>query len=350
MKLRVLIAEDSAVQRELLVAVLEAAGGFDIVSTVTNGRDAVAAAERVKPDIILMDCHMPELNGIEATRLIMERHPIPIVIVSATLQPDDVMTTFDAMKCGALAVLVKPVARGDPENEQLASRLVRTLRLMAEVKVVRRWRPAGTERRRVIRPPRAAKVVAIAGSTGAPGIIADILAGVGPNLRCPILIVQHLTPGFDAGYAMWLNQKGGPKVELARHRSLARPGMAYVAPDGAHLGIDGGGRLLLAQDEPEGGFRPSANYLFRSVARAAGPSAVGILLTGMGRDGAAGLLALKQAGGITVVQNEETSTIFGMPGEAVRLDAASYVMSPEEIIQFVGSCSRPIGEGANVSG
>jgi two-component system chemotaxis response regulator CheB len=338
--LRILIAEDSAVQRELLIAVLDEAGGFDIVATAASGREAVAATERLKPDIVLMDCHMPELNGIEATRLIMERQPTPIVIVSATLQRDDVLTTFDAMKCGALSVLVKPTGPGDPEHHRLAEQMVRTLRLMAEVKVVRRW-GAGRAQRAAAppRPPRVLRAVALAGSTGAPGIIADILAGLGPTLAVPVLIVQHLTPGYAPGYALWLNGKGGPKVELARDGMPALAGTAYVAPDDAHLGIDARGRIALSHDAPDGGFRPSANHLFRSLARAFGPMALGVILTGMGRDGAAGLLAMRQAGALTVAQSEESCVVFGMPGEAVRLNAVTNVLPPQDIIRLIASCA-----------
>ena len=192
------------------------------------------------------------------------------------------------------------------------------------------------------------RIVAIVGSTGAPPVIADILAGVGPGTSATFLIVQHMSEGFIGGFAAWLGARTGIPVTVAEDGARTEPGRAYIAPDGMQMGIRPDGRIQLAGDEDAEGFRPSGNHLLRSVARAFGAGAMGVLLTGMGRDGAAGLLDLQRAGGVTVAQNEETSVVFGMPGEAVRLGAAAHVLPPDEIARLITSCaaggSRSNGE------
>jgi two-component system chemotaxis response regulator CheB len=168
-------------------------------------------------------------------------------------------------------------------------------------------------------------------------VIADILAGVGPETPATFLIVQHMSEGFIGGFAAWLGARTGIPVAVAADGVRTEAGRAYIAPDGMQMGIGRDGRIVLAGDEDAEGFRPSGNYLLRSVARSFGPDAMGVLLTGMGRDGAAGLLDLQRAGGVTVAQNEETSVVFGMPGEAVRLGAAGHVLPPDEIARLIAS-------------
>lgn len=343
--IRILIAEDSAVQRHLLSYLLEEAGGFEIVGTARDGVEAVAQTEALRPDIVLMDCHMPRTDGIEATRLIMERCPTPIVMTSATVTASDAKFIFEAMRSGALAVVAKPIAIDGLNGQRQVAEALRVLRLMSDVKVVgrRASRPGSPSRVPEVSPRREAlpiRAVAIAGSTGAPGVIADILAGIGPALPAPILIVQHIAKGFVAGFASWLGQKTGVPVHLAEQGMPLTPGAAFVAPDDAQMGVDTALRVRLAADAPEeDGFRPSANYLFRSVAQAFGRNAIGVLLTGMGRDGASGLLQMRQAGGLTAVQDEASCAVFGMPGEAVQLGAAANVLPPSEIAQLIVDCA-----------
>lgn len=344
--IRILIAEDSAVQRHLLTYLLEEAGGFEVVGTARDGVEAVAQTEALRPDIVLMDCHMPRTDGIEATRLIMERCPTPIVMTSATVTATDAKFIFEAIRSGALAVVAKPIALDSPAGQRQLADALRILRLMSDVKVVgrRAGRPGSPVRAPEIIPRREVSVpvraVAIAGSTGAPGVIADILAGVGPGLPAPILIVQHIAKGFVAGFASWLAQKTGVQVYLAQQGMPLTPGAAFVAPDDAQMGVDSGQRIRLATDAPEeDGFRPAANYLFRSVAQTFGRNAIGVLLTGMGRDGASGLLQMRQAGGLTAVQDEASCAVFGMPGEAVQLGAAMNVLPPTEIAQLIVDCA-----------
>jgi len=348
--IRLLLVEDSAVQREFISFVLEEDGGFEIVGTAVDGEDGVTQAAALHPDVILMDCQMPKLDGVGATRIIMETAPVPIVLMTAS--PVESEFTFDAIKNGALAVVSKPPAFGAPTFDRMAGQLVRTVKLMSEVKVVRRW-PARKPLRSVeiAAPPATAPgtpqhvhIVGLVGSTGAPGVIAEILTAVGPKTNATFLIVQHMSEGFIAGFAAWLTARTGIPAELAVDGILTQPGRAYIAPDGSHMGIAAHGRIALSTEPEDDGFRPSGNYLFRSIARTYGKNALGVLLTGMGRDGASGLLEMQRAGALTVAQDEESSVVFGMPGEAVRLGAAGRVLPPDDIARFIAECTTDESE------
>jgi len=338
--IRVLVADDSATVREYLAYVLGDDPALEVVGTARDGQEAVEQVERLKPDIVVMDVHMPRMNGFEATRQIMERTPTPIVIVSASISREEVALTFEALKAGALTVVDKPGGPDHPKHAESARRLVETVRLMAEVKVVRRW----PRRERLAPPPmpsltpeRKIRLIAIGASTGGPQTVAEILGRLPGDLAVPILIVQHIAPGFTEGLAEWLDQTTPLAVKLAETGESVRSGTVYLARDGFQTGIKKDGRIRLTKEPMEDGFCPSASYLFQSVAEAYGRSAIGILLTGMGRDGAAGLKRLREVGGVTVAQDEESSVIFGMPGEAVRLGAAEHVLSPEEISVMIRS-------------
>jgi two-component system chemotaxis response regulator CheB len=338
--IHVLLVEDSAVQRELLLYILEEAGGFEVVGTAADGEQAVEQTARLRPDIVLMDFHMPKLDGIAATRLIMERCPTPIVVATASSLRNDVKFTFDAISNGALSVVNKPPAPGTPEYERVAEQLVRTLRLMSEVKVVRRWPARPSAPITVIARPaltRSVRIVGLAGSTGAPGVIADILCSSGRLMDASVLIVQHMTEGFAEGFALWLTARTGLPAQLASDGLDVQPGSIYIAPDGAHTGIDPSGRIVLSDTAEVDGFRPSATHLLGSIAAGFGSRAIGVVLSGMGRDGAMGLLQLQRAGGLTVAQDEASCVVFGMPAEAIRLGAAMHVLPPSSIAQMIRS-------------
>ena len=332
--IRVLVADDSATVKEYLVYLLGEHPALEVVGTARDGVEAVEQAERLRPDVIVMDVHMPRMNGDDATRQIMERVPTRIVMVTASSSRDETSVAFRALGAGALTVVDKPGGPDYPGQAESARRLVEMVTLMAEVKVVRRWprrERAAPPSPAPARPDRTIRVIAIGASTGGPQAVAAILAALPRDLGVPILVVQHIAPGFTAGLAEWLGQGVPLAVKVAGPGEQVRPGTVYLAPEGRHLGITRDGRIRLTQEAAEEGFCPSASHLFQSVAEAYGRSAVGILLTGMGRDGAKGLLTLRQAGGVTVAQDEESSVIFGMPGEAVRLGAAEHVLPPEQI-------------------
>jgi len=338
-RVRVLIVEDSPVVRELLEHVLETDPEIRVIGAARDGEEAVEAARRLKPDIITMDFHMPRMNGLDATRRIMETHPAPIVIVSGSSARHEVAQSFRLLEAGALAVVAKPPGPGHPEHAAAARELVQTVRLMAEVRVVRRWprREATLRAAPLRRPVEAAldrpeiRLVAIGASTGGPVALNTILSALPGDFSVPILIVQHIAAGFTEGFVDWLARSSGLPVHVATGGARPLPGHVYVAPDGRHMRLERDGSLALGGEAPENGHRPSVAHLFRSVAAAMGPHAVGVLLTGMGTDGAAELGRMKEQGAITIAQDEGTSVVHGMPGEAISLDAATHVLSPGEI-------------------
>ncbi len=342
--IRVLVADDSATVREYLAYLLGEDPALEVVGTARDGLEAVEQVQRLKPDVIVMDVHMPRMNGFEATRQIMERVPAPIVIVSASTSREEVTMTFEALKAGALTLVDKPGGPDHPKHAESARRLVETVKLMAEVKVVRRWprreRPAPPSPPSA-KPDRKIRLVAIGASTGGPQVVAEILARLPGDLAAPVLIVQHIAPGFTEGLADWLSQGTPLAVKLAETGESVRAGTVYLARESFQMGITTDGRIRLTKELAEDGFCPSASHLFQSVAETYGRSVIGILLTGMGRDGAAGLRKLREAGGVTVAQDEESSVIFGMPGEAIRLGAAEYVLTPAQISELIRSLVIP---------
>jgi two-component system chemotaxis response regulator CheB len=336
--IKVLVVEDSPVVREFLVHILGSDPAILVIGTASNGEESLVAVKRQKPDVITMDIHMPKVDGFEATRRIMETHPTPIVIVSGSSSTQEVATTFRAMEAGALAVVPRPQGIGHPEYETTAQELVQTVKLMAEVKVVRRWpRPAPKPtvlpavQVEVKRAAAEIQVVAVGASTGGPVALQTILSGLPKDFPVPVLIVQHMTPGFVRGFTEWLSQSCGFPVHVAAHGDPLLPGHAYVAPDAVQMGVGKEPRIVLSQEVSENGLRPSVSHLFRSVAAVFGRSAVGVLLTGMGRDGAEELKLMKDRGALTIAQDQESAVVHGMPGEAIKLDAATYVLPPERI-------------------
>jgi len=336
--IKVLVVEDSPVVREFLVHILGSDPDIRVVGTATNGEEALDAVTRTQPDVITMDVHMPRLDGVEATRRIMETQPTPIVVVSGSTDPREVATTFQAIEAGALAVLRRPAGVGNPDHEATVTELLQTVKLMSEVKVVRRWSRARREaalprpaQARLERAPGKVKVVAIGASTGGPPVLRIILAALPKDFPAPVLVVQHMAVGFIRGFADWLAQSSGLPVHVATHGEPVVPGHIYLAPDEFHMKIKRDGKIALTKDEPENSLRPSVSCLFRSVAEAYGGDAVAGLLTGMGRDGADELKLLKDKGAFTFAQDKDSSVVHGMPGEAIKLGAATLVLSPEKI-------------------
>lgn len=319
-----------------------------VCGLAVNGREAVEMASALKPDVISMDINMPVMNGMEATRHIMETEPVPIVIVSASYQKNDVEKSFLAIEAGAVAILGKPGGNTSAIGMTTHQDLLETIKLMSEIKVVRRWSKDIRAKRDAAAPASISvsaghkvEVVAIGASTGGPPVLQTILAGLDSSFPAPVLIVQHIAKGFIGGLVDWLNQTTGMRVSVARHNERAVAGRVYLAPDDTHLGIDGSSRIILSHAEPENGVRPSVSYLFRSAIEAFGKATAGVLLTGMGKDGADELLAMHDAGGVTIAQDRETSVVFGMPGEAVKLGAADHVLAPDLIPPVLSRIARP---------
>lgn len=358
--IKILVVEDSPVVREFLIHILSADPDMRVVGTARDGEEALEAVRRHRPDVITMDIHMPKMDGLEATRRIMETDPTPIVIVSGSSDPREVATTFDAMEAGALAVLCRPAGIGHPLHEATAGELLQTVRLMSEVKVVRRWsqarRGAMTPGKLTPLPPlkmaltgesAQARIVAIGASTGGPPALQTILAALPKDFPLPVLIVQHIAVGFVRGFIEWLAQSATLPVHLASHGELVLPGHVYVAPDECQMKVVRGGKIALTTDQPENGLRPSVSYLFRSVAEVYGGDAVAVLLTGMGRDGAEELRLLKDKGAVTFAQDKDSSIVHGMPGEAIKLGAATFVLPPHKIAEMLTNLGNQRGKNIN---
>ncbi|MGD0584883.1 MAG: chemotaxis-specific protein-glutamate methyltransferase CheB [Oryzomonas sp.] len=336
-KIRVLIVDDSAGMRMMLERIFNDDPACEVAGTAGNGDEALAAVQRLAPDVVTMDINMPGMDGLEATRRIMEVHPTPIVIVSGNLDAEEVLSSFRAMEAGALLALPKPRGVTYPGHEADIALLLGKVKLMAGVKVVRRWPRSGKK----IPPPlcliapiqvnAAPRIVALGASTGGPVVINTILSSLPRDFPLPLMVVQHMAPGFISGFVDWLNISSRLPVRVARHEEQILPGYVYVATEGLHMEAAFGGRIRLSGNNPENGQRPSVSALFRSVAEVYGSNAVAILLTGMGDDGAQEMKLLKDRGAVTMAQDRESSVIFGMPGEAVKLGAADYVLPPDRI-------------------
>ncbi|MEX1276960.1 MAG: chemotaxis-specific protein-glutamate methyltransferase CheB [Bacteroidota bacterium] len=343
--IKILIVEDSPVVREFLIHILSSDPEISVIGAAHNGEEAVDAVRLKQPDLVTMDIHMPKMNGFDATRRIMETNPVPIVIVSGSSSSEEIATTFHALESGALAVVRRPAGIAHPDHETTARELIQTVKLMSEVKVVRRWRRTDRKTTTPVEPPpiepqKSAgdiRLVALGASTGGPLAIQTILSLLRREFPVPLIIVQHMAAGFVHGFTEWLGQSSSLPVCVATNGEPLLPGHAYVAPDGYHTLVRGDLRIILRKDEPENGLRPAVAALFRSVAEAFGPAAIGVLLTGMGKDGAEQLRLMRDRGATTIAQSPESCIVFGMPGEAVRLGAATFVFSPEKIAEALAT-------------
>ena len=340
--INVFVVEDSQTIRDYLVYILETDPQIRVCGTAANGEEALTLVARLRPDVVLMDIHLPGIDGLETTRRIMASHPLPIVVCTASTQFNQVHTAMRSLEAGALAVLKKPSGFADPNAEAEAASIITTLKLMSEVKVVKRWnQKAATASSTVAQPMlhdilgHDAEIVAIGASTGGPPVILQILSGLSPAFAAPILVVQHIAAGFTAGFAEWMDAASGLPVHVARDGEMPRPGHVYVAPDDLHLSVGPRGEMQTTQDEPRNSLRPAVGVLFRSMAERFGRRAVGVLLTGMGQDGAEELKLMADEGALTVAQDQDSCVVFGMPAEAIKLGAARFVLPPHKIADLL---------------
>ena len=287
---------------------------------------------------------MPIMDGLEATRIIMSTTPIPILIVTASRNANEVSTSMEALAAGALGVIEKPVGTGHPDEQKRADQLVTMIKLMAEVKVVSRKPKPGVKPREKPPPVRREvpwedhdrlNVIAIGVSSGGPQVLQQVFSKISNKFPLPILVVQHITEGFLSGLVKWLGNTTAIPIHVAADGDLLLAGHIYFAPDNHQMGISKQGKIALERCDRKNGLCPSVAYLFRSVAQMYGKSAMGIILTGMGSDGAKELKLLRDAGAFTIAQDKESSLIYGMPGVAAQLDAANYILSATEISQLL---------------
>ncbi|SFJ33644.1 chemotaxis protein CheB [Planctomicrobium piriforme] len=335
--IRLLLVEDSVTQREILRRMIEGDSGFTVIAEAKNGREAVAFVEKYRPDVVLMDLHMPDMDGVMATREIMRRTPVPIVVASASLKQQEVDLGLEALQAGAVAVVEKPEGAVLLHLEKIAPLLRSELLIASKAKVKRRGlgslkSPPVEE---ISQASSIADVIGICASTGGPPVLVDILGKIPRPYPIPILLVQHISANFVPGFARWLGDTTGQRVCIAGPYERMTPGI-WVSPGGKHLCAAELQRIVLKPPFSSSELHcPSGNALFSSLAQVYGSRAIGVLLTGMGDDGAEGLLELRRRGGRTLVQDEASSLIYGMPRAARERGAADSGHSPSELIQIL---------------
>jgi two-component system chemotaxis response regulator CheB len=307
-----------------------------VVAEAENGKEAIELCERLRPDVVTLDMIMPVMTGVAATEHIMAYCPTPILVVSASTNRGELYRTYDALAAGAIDVLDKP--RGDELDAAWEARLRATVKLVSRIKVITHLRGRLGGARPAVAPPPSPvtervplQVLALGGSTGSPGAVVEILRALPRDFPLPVLLVVHINEPFGKAFAEWLDAQLSVRVRYAQDgERLSRGAGVLMAPPGRHLVVERG--MLRLDDGPERlSCKPSVDVLFSSLARALGPAALGCLLTGMGKDGAEGLLAMRRAGAPTVAQDEATSVVFGMPREAILLGAAERVLPLQEI-------------------
>lgn len=344
---KVLIAEDSPTIRNLLQKILSSSPDIEVIDTASNGKEAVEKTIRLRPDLVTMDIRMPIMNGFEATREIMRRAPTPILVISASVNSDDLKITFNAIQAGALDIIEKPRGGLRQNYEEMAAKIIRKVKVISGVKVFHHFSKKTVEKRQnengtkytspavrnglQQRSGDIPEIVCIAASTGGPGALSTVLKDLPADFPVPIVVVQHITNGFGEGFVSWLNNICKMSVKSVKAGIGIEPGTIYVAPDDYHLLVGPDKKFRLNKSLPVSGLRPYATYLLNSLAEYFGDRTMGIILTGMGRDGSDGIKSIKLAGGVTVAQNEESCIVFGMPKEAIAMGVVDYVLDLEDI-------------------
>jgi two-component system chemotaxis response regulator CheB len=351
-KTRVLVVDDSLTVRGRLCEILSADPEIELVGEAEDGKRAIELCQDRRPDVVTMDMMLPVMSGLAATEYIMAHCPTPILVVSSSIHRGELFKTYDALAAGAVDVLEKP--NGNEADGMWERRFVSAVKIVARIRVITHPRarlralarsagdPVATASGTTA-PERNSEVVAIGASTGGPSAIVEVLRSLPAAFDRPILLVLHINEPFGTAFADWLNGQTSRRVAYPKDGDpvAAAAGRVVMAPPGRHL-VVGEGRLRLTLDPERHSCRPSVDVLFESVAREYGAAAAAVLLTGMGKDGAAGLLDIRKSGGLTIAQDEATSVIYGMPGEAKLLGAAMRILPLGEIGPALGQL-RPGG-------
>ena len=347
--IRVLLVEDSPVVLIVLKRIFASSPEIEVVGTARNGLEALAVIPKVHPDVICTDFHMAQMNGLEFIKEVMAKFPRPILVISASVQAEDTYNVFQLLEAGAVDVFPKPTSGLASDYEGLKLELTGKIKILSGVKVfTRHQRRGGSEERGSRRAgdllsggeeiitnyqlpitnyqSRIIKVLTIGASTGGPQALHAIISQLPANFSVPVICIQHISEGFLKGLVDWLGSGSKLPVRIANIGEIPQAGTIYFPPEKRHLELDKAGRFIYSNAPPVGGHCPSVTVTFNSVANFYGRAAAGVLLTGMGRDGADGLLAIAQAGGITIAQDEASCVVFGMPKEAIALNAVQYVL------------------------
>ena len=352
-RIRVLIADDSLVAREMLAQILKTDPEIEVVGMAHDGQEAVDAVAQLRPDLVTMDIHMPKMDGLLATESIMAYHPTPILVVSSSVYGEGMGRAFDALKMGALEVIKKPEPRDWAELDRIGRDVIRKVKLLSRVQVIthikgrHRYVPKEpitpeTQLEPQYVPAGTRSLVAIGSSTGGPTALLAVLGRLPADLPVPIVIAQHIAEGFVPGLVSWLDSGCQLSVRIAEDGAIAERGCAYFAPTGRNLEMNG---TVMHFVEPGPGqlYIPSADTLFESVARTFGRRAVGVILTGMGADGANGLKIMRDVGAATIGQDEATSTVYGMPHAAHENGAVGVVLP---VLEIAAEIQRLVGSVA----
>ncbi|HBE20321.1 MAG TPA: chemotaxis response regulator protein-glutamate methylesterase [Cyanobacteria bacterium UBA11149] len=341
MPIRVLLVEDSRISLTLLKRILNSSPDIQVVGEARTGLEALPLIPQLNPDVICTDLHMPQMNGLELTSEVMATYPRPILVISASVQEDDTHHVFQLLEAGAVDIFPKPRAGMLADDEVFKRHLIEKIHVIAGVKVLtkRRKFPVSLEPGKfhkfssnIYAKP---KIIAIGASTGGPQALQELFSHLPSDLSVPVICVQHICHGFLQGLIDWLSHSCTLPIEIAQHGEIPKQGIIYFPPEQKHLELDKNGKFFCHNEANIEGHRPSVTVTFNSVAKFYGRKAVGVLLTGMGRDGAKGMEALAEAGACTIAQDEATSVIFGMPKEAIELGAAREVLPIGSIAHFL---------------
>ncbi|EHR77515.1 chemotaxis protein CheY [Thermococcus litoralis DSM 5473] len=350
-KIRVLVVDDSPFIRRVLKDIINSDPELEVCCEARNGIEAIEAVKTLKPDVITLDIEMPQLNGLDALKFIMSKYPTPVIMISSLTQ-EGADATIKALEYGAVDFIPKPSSRFSTGINELRSEIIAKIKEAAKIPPrflkFRRIRLLESQKRIREKKDAARSIIAIAASTGGPQSLLRVIPKLPAEIKSGILIVQHMPPGFTKSFAQRLDRVSKIDVKEAEDGDLVEEGKAYVAPGGFHMEITiraGKPRIALNKGPKVHGVRPAADPMMISVARLFGRKTIGVVMTGMGRDGAQGLAEIKRRGGITIAQDKETSIIFGMPKAAIELGVVDYVVPLDKIAETIIRAEKKILAG-----
>ncbi|MBD1925818.1 chemotaxis-specific protein-glutamate methyltransferase CheB [Trichocoleus sp. FACHB-90] len=369
MAIKVLLVDDSPIAMTLLKRILAFSPEIQVVGTAGSGKEALALIPSCLPDVICTDLHMPQMDGLEFISEVMATYPKPILVISTSVQKEDKHNVFRLLEAGAVDIFPKPRGGNGSDYELVKQELIGKIKILSGVTVFTHYRKKPTidtivnnreaessnirykaepgnkkysilNGQSKIRNPKD-KIVTIGASTGGPQALYAILTQLPMNFPVPVICIQHISEGFLQGMVDWLAAECQMPIKIARAGEVPKPGTIYFPLERSHLEFDAQGRFLYSSSPPLGGHRPSVTVTFKSVASVYGQAAVGILLTGMGRDGAEGMQAIASAGGVTIAQDEASCVVFGMPKEAIALGAVQHILPITEIASMLARVISP---------